>query len=80
MLQDFQIILFIKYASSKIEFDFTPTEIVNKANLFCTPKKFGRLLNANLDLLEKEGLYITNNRTSDKRIYHCHYKEPSQDI
>ena len=77
---DSNLILFIKYASSKIEFDFTPTEIVNKANLFCTPKKFGRLLNANLDLLEKEGLYITNNRTSDKRIYHCHYKEPSQDI
>lgn len=73
---DNNLISFIKYASSKTDFDFTSTEIVNKANLFCTPKKFGRLLNSNMELLKEEGLFITNNRTSDKRMYHCHYKEP----
>ena len=76
---DNNLILFIKYASSKIDFDFTPTEIVNKANLFCTPKKFGRLLNSNLNLLAEEGLHITKNRTANERIYHCHYEEPSQE-
>lgn len=76
---DNNLILFIKFASSKIDFDFTPTEIVNKANLFCTPKKFGRLLNSNINLLKEEGLHITKNRTASERIYHCHYEEPSQE-
>ena len=35
------------------------------------------MLNANMDLLQREGIYITKNRTSDKRIYHCIYDEPT---
>ncbi len=34
------------------------------------------MLNANMDLLQREGLYITKNRTSNKRNYHCVYEEP----
>lgn len=30
-----------------------------------------------MDLLQREGLYITKSRTSDKRIYHCIYEEPN---
>lgn len=76
---DNNLIQFIKYASSKVDFEFTSTEIVNKANLFCTPKKFGKLLNSNIDLLKEEGLYITKHRSSNSRSYHCSYKEPSED-
>lgn len=73
---DNNLILFIKYAVDKEDFDFTCNEIINKANLLLTPKQFGRLLNSNLELLKREGLHITKNRTSTKRIYHVHYEEP----
>lgn len=74
---DTNLVSFIKYASLKKDFEFTPTDIVNRANLFCTPKKFGRILNSNIELLKEEGLYITKNRTSSSRNYHCHYEEPN---
>ena len=40
------LILFIKYVVGKDDFDFTASEIVNKAGLMLTPKQFGRLLNS----------------------------------
>lgn len=70
------LILFIKYVIGKEDFDFTCKEIVNKANLMLTPKQFGRLLNSNLPLLEKEGLHITKDRNANRRFYHVHYEEP----
>ena len=73
---DYNLVLFIKYASNKGDFEFTCNEIINKANLLLTPKQFGRLLNANLDLLQKEGLHITKNRNATQRLYHVHYEEP----
>lgn len=80
LIQDEEInsnlILFIKYVIGKEYFDFTCKEIVNKANLMLTPKQFGRLLNSNLPLLEKEGLHITKDRNANRRFYHVHYEEP----
>ncbi len=75
---DFNLMLFIKYASEKVDFDFTCSEIVNKANILLTPKQFGRLLNSNINILEKEGIHITDCRTSSQRLYHSHYEEPIQ--
>ena len=76
-IMDQNLIRFIMYASKKKDFEFTATEIVNDAKLFCTPKSFGRLLNSNINLLKEEGLHITKSRTSNSRMYHCHYEEPS---
>ena len=76
---DPNLITFIKYAVDKKDFDFVCNEIVNKAKIFLTPKQFGRLLNSNLDLLEQEGLHITKTRESDRRLYHVHYEEPTND-
>ena len=59
------------------EFDFTISEIINKANLMCTPTQLGKLLNTNVDLLEQEGLHITKYRTTEGRMYHIKYEEPS---
>ena len=71
------LIYFIKYASLKKDFEFTPTSINHDAKLKTTALRFGRMLNANMDLLQKEGLHITKNRTSNRRIYHCVYEEPN---
>ncbi len=71
------IIAFIKYAIREKEFDFTISEIINKANLMCTPTQLGRLLSTHKDLLEKEGLHITKYRTNEGRKYHLVYEEPS---
>lgn len=70
------LILFIKYVVGKDDFDFTASEIVNKAGLMLTPKQFGRLLNSNKSLLEKEGIFITKDRNAKIRFYHSHYEEP----
>ena len=43
----------------------------------CTPTQLGKLINSNLDLLEKEGLHITEYRTNESRMYHIKYEEPS---
>ena len=74
---DENLILFIKYASLKKDFEFTPTSIIHDAKLKTTALRFGRMLNANMDLLQREGLHITKNRTSNRRIYHCVYEEPN---
>lgn len=73
------LILFIKYASEKGRLEFTATSIVKDAKLLITPKSMGRLLNSNRALLEKEGLHITQNRTSKERLYECIYVEPSDE-
>ena len=70
------LILFIKYVVGKDDFDFTCREIVNKAGVMLTPKQFGRLLNSNKGLLEKEGIFITKDRNANNRFYHVHYEEP----
>lgn len=73
---DENLIFFIKYASYKKDFEFTPTSIIHDAKLKTTALRFGRKLNANMDLLKKEGLHITKTRTSNERKYHCIYEEP----
>ena len=73
---DENLILFIKYASYKKDFEFTSTSIIHDAKLKTTALRFGRSLNLNIDLLEKEGLHITKSRTSNERKYHCVYEEP----
>ena len=65
----------IIYAGIQKEFDFTCTEIISKLNLIITPKQFGRLLKANINLLKNEGLYITEKRTGQARLYHAKYEE-----
>ena len=42
-----------------------------------TPSAFGKLLNNNIDNLEKEGLHIEQRRTSTERIYTAKYEEPT---
>ena len=73
------LINFIKYVSSKVDIEFTCSEIINKANLFMTPKQFGRLLNSNINLLKEEGITITKNRTGTNRLYKAHYEEPTDE-
>ena len=68
--------LFLNYAIRKKEFEFTASEIVSALNLMIEPSAFGRLLSNHLDVLEKEGLYITDARKSDKRRKHALYEEP----
>lgn len=71
------IIRFIKYAIREKDFDFNISETINKANLMCTPTQLRKLINNNMDLLEKEGLHITKYRTNEGRMYHIKYEEPS---
>ena len=71
------IIGFIKYAIREKEFDFSASDVINKANLMCTPTQLGKLLSTHKELLEKEGLHITKYRTNDGRSYHIKYEEPS---
>ena len=71
------IIGFIKYAIREKEFDFSASDVINKANLMCTPTQLGKLLSTHKELLEKEGLHITRYRTNDGRSYHIKYEEPS---
>lgn len=71
------IIGFIKYAIREKEFDFIISDVINKANLMCTPTQLGKLINNHKDLLEKEGLHISKYRTNLGRTYHVKYEEPS---
>ena len=41
-----------------------------------TPSAFGKLLNSNIDNLQKEGLHIEQKRTVNERIYYAKYEEP----
>ncbi len=73
---DPNLIMFIKFASIKGEFELSSTDIVRQANLFCTPVTFGKLINSKIDALKKEGLHITKVRSSNKRNYLVRYEEP----
>ena len=75
----YELIQFIKYASENKDFRFTCTEIVSNAKILTSPKRFGRLLNNNIELLKNEGVIITKDRQSDNRYYYCHYEEPTEE-
>lgn len=75
----YEMTSFIKYVASQKDIDFTCTDIVLKANIPMSPKRFGRLLNNSIELLESEGVHITKCRTADSRSYHATSIEPSQD-
>lgn len=72
---DFSLTKLIIYASGQKEFDFTCSDIISKLNLIITPKRFGRLLKSNINLLNDQGLHLTEKRTGQARIYHAIYEE-----
>ena len=74
----YELTSFIKYIAGQKEIDFTYTDIVLKANIQMSPKRFDRLLNTSIELLESESVFITKCRTADSRTYHASYIEPSQ--
>ncbi len=73
---NYNILIFLNYAIKQGEFSFTASEITSKLNLPITPSTFGKLLNNNLDKLKKEGLSVTQKRTSNERTYIAKYQEP----
>lgn len=75
---DYILLLFIKYAVAKKDFDYTISDILSKTNILLTPTQLGGLIQRNLSLLEKEGLHITSKRTANERLWHCSYEEPSE--
>ena len=76
---DYNLLLFIKYAVAKKDFDYTISDILSKTNILLTPTQLGSLIQRHLSLLEREGLHITNKRNGNQRLWHCTYEEPSQD-
>lgn len=74
---DYNLLLFIKYAIAKKDFDYTISDILSKTNILLTPTQLGGLIQRNLKLLEQEGLHITNKRNANLRLWHCTYEEPS---
>lgn len=75
---DYNLLLFIKYAINKRDFDYTISDILSKTNILLTPTQLGSLIQRNLSLLEREGLHITSKRTATERLWHCSYEEPSE--
>ena len=75
---DYNLLLFIKYAVVRKDFDYTISDILSKTNILLTPTQLGGLIQRNLQLLEKEGLHITSKRTANERLWHCSYEEPSE--
>ena len=75
---DYNLLLFIKYAVAKKDFDYTISDILSKTNILLTPTQLGGLIQRNLSLLEREGLHITSKRTANERLWHCSYEEPSE--
>lgn len=73
----YKLTQFIRYAASQKEFEFICSDIVSRANIMTTPKRFGRMMNNHLELLESEGVYITSIRNGNVRLYQCKYIEPS---
>lgn len=73
---DKNLILFIKYTSSKKDFEFTPTSIIHDTKLKTTALRFGRLMNANEELLKNEEVVFEKVRKGYKRNYHYIYEEP----
>lgn len=75
---DYNLLLFIKYAVARKDFDYTISDILSKTNILLTPTQLGGLIQRNLQLLKKEGLHITSKRTASERLWHCSYEEPSE--
>ena len=75
---DYNLLLFIKYAVARKDFDYTISDILSKTDILLTPTQLGGLIQRNLQLLEKEGLHITSKRTANERLWHCSYEEPSE--
>lgn len=63
---DYNLLLFIKYAVAKKDFDYTISDILSKTNILLTPTQLGGLIQRNLQLLEKEGLHI---RQTDSYVF-----------
>ena len=76
---DYNLLLFIKYAISKKDFDYTVTKVLQDTKIMLSPTQLGGLIQRNLSLLEREGLHIINKKNGKHRLYHCTYEEPSQD-
>ena len=76
---DYNLLLFIKYAISKKDFDYTVTKVLENTKIMLSPTQLGGLIQRNLSLLEREGLHITNKKNGKDRLWHCSYEEPSQD-
>lgn len=74
---DYNLLLFIKYAVAKKDFDYTISDILSKTNILLTPTQLGGLIQRNQSLLEREGLHIISKRTGSTRLWHCNYEEPS---
>lgn len=74
---NYNILTFLNYAIKQKDFTFNASDITSKLNLQITPSAFGKLLNSNIDNLEKEGLHIEQRRTSTERIYTAKYEEPT---
>ena len=73
---NYNLVVFLSYAIRKKEFTFKPSEIVSELKLPILPSVFGKLLNQNIDNLEKEGLHIESKRTGTDRLYYAKYEEP----
>lgn len=73
---NYNILTFLNYAIKQKDFSFTASEITSKLNLQITPSAFGKLLNNNINNLEKEGLHIDYKRSGNERLYVAKYEEP----
>lgn len=73
---NYNLLIFLNYAIKNQEFSFTSSEMTSKLNMNIPPSAFGKLLNDNLNNLEKEGLHIEQKRTSAQRTYFAKYEEP----
>jgi len=73
---NYNLIIFLNYAITQKEFTFTASDITSKLKLQIIPSAFGKLLNSNINNLEKEGLHIEQKRTSTERLYYAKYVEP----
>lgn len=73
---NYNLLVFLNYAIKKRDFTFTISEITSGLNLQITPSAFGKLLNSNINNLQKEGLHIEQKRTANERIYYAKYEEP----
>ena len=76
---DYNLLLFMKYAISKKDFDYTVTKVLENTKILLSPTQLGGLIQRNLSLLEREGLHIINKKNGKDRLWHCSYEEPSQD-
>ena len=75
---DYNLLLFIKYAVARKDFDYTISDSLSNTNSLLTPTQHEGLIQINLKKKEKEGLHITSKRTANERLWHCSYEEPSE--